>query len=70
MLVAFGESSIRSVEELADRATDDLDGWSERKNGKNIGHAAILNGVEISRKQYESIINSACIRARWIKESA
>lgn len=70
MLVAFGESSIRSVEGLADCATDDLDGWSERKNGKNIGYAAILNGVEISRKQYESIIISACIQARWIKESA
>ena len=32
MLVAFGENNIKTVEDLADCATDDLAGWSERKD--------------------------------------
>ena len=33
VLVAFGENDIKSVEDLAGCATDDLIGWSERKDG-------------------------------------
>jgi hypothetical protein len=33
MLVAFGEHGIKSIEDLADCATDDLDGWNEFKDG-------------------------------------
>jgi transcription termination/antitermination protein NusA len=36
MLVAFGEHGIKSIEDLADCGTDDLDGWSESKDGKTI----------------------------------
>src|SRR5437763_7197665 len=42
MLVAFGENGIKTVEDLADCATDDLAGWSERKDGETIKHAGIL----------------------------
>ena len=45
MLVAFGEHGIKSIEDLADCATDDLDGWSESKDGKTIRHAGILDRV-------------------------
>ena len=31
MLAAFGKHGIKSIEDLADCATDDLDGWSESK---------------------------------------
>ena len=30
-VVAFGENGIKTVEDLADCATDDLVGWTERK---------------------------------------
>jgi N utilization substance protein A len=33
MLVKFGENDIKSVEDLAGCATDDLVGWTERKEG-------------------------------------
>ena len=34
MLVAFGENDIKTVEDLAGCATDDLVGWTERKDGE------------------------------------
>ena len=39
MLVALGENDIKSVEDLAGCATDDLVGWTERKDGEAIRHA-------------------------------
>ena len=33
MLVKFGENDIKTVEDLAGCATDDLVGWTERKEG-------------------------------------
>jgi N utilization substance protein A len=67
MLVAFGEHGIKSIEDLADCATDDLNGWSESKDGKTIRHAGILNGFRVSRKKCEAIIINARIKAGWIK---
>jgi N utilization substance protein A len=67
MLVAFGEQGIRSIENLADCATDDLDGWSETKNGKSIRHPGILDHFRVSRKDCEAIIVNARIKAGWIK---
>jgi N utilization substance protein A len=67
MLVAFGEHGIKYIEDLADCATDDLDGWSEYKNGKIIRHVGILDRFRVSRKDCEAIIISARIKAGWIK---
>ena len=35
MLVKFGENDIKTVEDLAGCATDDLVGWTERKEGED-----------------------------------
>jgi transcription termination/antitermination protein NusA len=67
MLVAFGEHGIKSIEDLADCATDDLDGWSESKDGKTIRHAGILDRFEVSREDCETLIINARIKAGWIK---
>ena len=67
MLVAFGEQGIKSIEDLADCATDDLDGWSESKDGKTIRHAGILDRFKMSREDCEAIIINARIKAGWIK---
>ena len=69
MLVAFGEHGIRSIEDLADCATDDLEGWSESKDGKTIRHAGILDRFSVSREDCEAIIINARIKAGWIKEA-
>src|SRR5262245_4983508 len=67
MLVAFGEQGIKSIEDLADCATDDLDGWSESKDGQTIRHKGILDRFRVSRKDCEAIIMNARIKAGWIK---
>jgi transcription termination/antitermination protein NusA len=67
MLIAFGEHGIKSIEDLADCATDDLDGWSESKDGKTIRHAGILDHVGVSREDCEAIIINARIKTGLIK---
>jgi transcription termination/antitermination protein NusA len=69
MLVAFGENGIKTLEDLADCATDDLLGWTERKKEKDaepIRHKGILAGFEVSRKEAEDMIMSARVLAGWI----
>ena len=67
MLVAFAEHGIKSVEDLADCATDDLHGWRESKDGKTIRHAGILSRLRVSRKVCEAIIMNARTKAGWFK---
>jgi hypothetical protein len=67
MLIAFGEHGIKSLENLADCATDDLDGWSEPKDGRTIRHAGILDRVGVSHEDCEAIVINARIKAGWIK---
>jgi N utilization substance protein A len=66
MLVKFGENGIKTVEDLAGCATDDLVGWSERKDGETTKHAGILDGFEISREETETLIMTSRVKAGWI----
>ena len=66
MLVEFGENGIKTVEDLAGCATDDLAGWSERKDGETTKHAGILE--ELSREEAEALIMQARVKMGWIKE--
>ena len=66
MLVAFAEHGITSIEDLAACATDDLDGWTESKDGKTIRQAGILDHLRLSREDCETIIINARIKAGWI----
>jgi N utilization substance protein A len=69
MLVAFGEHGIKTVEDLADCATDDLVGWTERKKEKDaepVRHAGVLEGFDVSRSEAEEIIMAARVAAGWI----
>jgi N utilization substance protein A len=69
MLVKFGENDIKSVEDLAGAATDDLVGWSERKDGETVRYPGILDGFEMSREDAEAIIMQARVKAGWISEA-
>jgi N utilization substance protein A len=66
MLVKFGETGIKTIEDLAGCATDDLVGWSERKEGETSKHAGILDGFQISRAEAEGLIMRARLRVGWI----
>jgi N utilization substance protein A len=69
MLVAFGENGIKSVDDLAGCATDELSGWTERKDAENVRHPGILDGFDISREEAEAIIMQARLKAGWITEA-
>jgi N utilization substance protein A len=70
MLVAFGENGIKTVEDLAGCATDDLTGWSERKDGEVTRHAGALEGFTIEKEEAESMIMQARVKAGWVDETA
>ena len=69
MLVTLGENSIKTVEDLADCATDDLAGWSERKDKETIRHEGILDGFGLTKTQVEDLILAARVKAGWITEA-
>src|SRR5215210_251812 len=69
MLVKFGEGGVKTVEDLAGCATDDLVGWTERKDGESKREPGILDGYEISREDAEAMIMQARVKAGWITEA-
>jgi len=69
MLVKLGENDVKTVEDLAGCATDDLVGWSERKDGETVKHAGFLDAGETSRDEAEAIIMQARLAAGWITEA-
>ncbi|MFL5107702.1 MAG: transcription termination factor NusA [Xanthobacteraceae bacterium] len=69
MLVKFGEGGIKTVEDLAGCATDDLVGWTDRKDGESKREPGILDGYEISREDAEAMIMQARVKAGWITEA-
>jgi N utilization substance protein A len=70
MLVAFGAKGIRTVEDLAACATDDLVGWTERSGAQITRHPGILDDLLLSRQECDAIILRARIRAGWIEAAA
>jgi N utilization substance protein A len=69
MLVRFGENGIKTVEDLAGCATDDLAGWTERKDGEAVRQPGILDGFELSREEAEALIMQARLKAGWVTEA-
>jgi N utilization substance protein A len=67
MLVALGENGVKTVEDFADCATDDLVGWSERKDGTTTRHKGFLEDFDVSREDAEQMILEARIKAGWIE---
>lgn len=70
MLVALGEAGVKTVEDLADCATDELLGWTERKKEKDaesVRHKGYLDGLELSRADAEELILQARVAAGWLK---
>ncbi|WP_398466462.1 transcription termination factor NusA [Tardiphaga sp.] len=67
MMVKFGENDVKTVEDLAGCATDDIVGWTERKEGSEpVKHAGFLDANEMSREDAERMIMEARVVAGWI----
>ena len=67
MLVALGENDVKSIEDLAGCATDDLVGYTEGRGAEAVRHKGYLDGFEISRAEAEAMIMDARVRAGWIE---
>ena len=70
MLVALGEAGVKSLEDFADLATDDLTGWNERKNGETIKHKGAFSGLDLTAADAEAMIMAARVQLGWIEAPA
>jgi len=68
MVVALGESGVKSLEDLAGCATDDLTGWTERVDGERKHYDGILESFKISAQEAEDVIMRARLAAGWVTE--
>ncbi len=67
MMVTLGENDVKSIEDLAGCATDDLVGYTEGRGQDAVRHAGFLDPFGVSRTEAEAMIMSARVRAGWIE---
>ena len=67
MLVALGENDIKSLEDLAGCATDDLVGWTEKQGAETVRHKGALDAFGLSRTDADAMIMAARVKAGWIE---
>lgn len=68
MMVALGGDEIKTVEDFAGCAVDDLTGWSERKDGETKRFEGLFSGLEVTRAEAEQMILQARLAVGWITE--
>ena len=68
MLVAIGKDGVKSIEDFAGSAADDLVGWTERNDGESKHYEGTLGAFPISREEAEQMIMQARTLAGWISE--
>ena len=68
MVVTLGENDVKSVEDLAGCATDDLTGWTERVDGERKHFDGMLEAYKITAEEAEGLIIRARLQAGWITE--
>lgn len=69
MLVALGKDDIKSLEDFAGCAVDDLCGWTERKDGEVQRFDGALKDFKVSRVDAEQMVMFARVKAGWIDEA-
>ncbi|MBL8790060.1 MAG: transcription termination/antitermination protein NusA [Rhizobiales bacterium] len=70
MVVALGEAGVKSLEDFADLATDELTGWNERKNGETVKHKGYLSEYGVGAAEAEALILQARVQLGWIEAPA
>ena len=69
MLVALGKEGIKTVEDFAGCAADDLVGWTERKDGEAKRFDGTFKDFPVSREEAEDMIMQARLKAGWVTEA-
>ncbi|MBX3476890.1 MAG: transcription termination/antitermination protein NusA [Brevundimonas sp.] len=67
--VALGEGGVKTVEDLADLATDEVRGGYEMQNGERVKVAGVLEAFNLSQEDAEMLILQARVAAGWIDAS-
>ena len=68
MLVALGENDIKTLEDLAGCATDDLLGWNEVVDGERKHMDGIFESFEVVADEANAFIMAARVAAGWITQ--
>jgi N utilization substance protein A len=68
MLVALGKDDIKTMEDFAGCAADDLIGWTERKDGETTRFPGALDDFKVSRAEAEAMVMAARLKAGWVTE--
>jgi N utilization substance protein A len=68
MLVALGKDDIKTMEDFAGCAADDLVGWVERQDGEVKRFEGTLSEFPVSREEAEDMIMTARLKAGWVTE--
>jgi len=66
MMVTLGEDGVKTTEDFAGYAADDLVGWKERKDGETKVFPGVLASHGVSRADAEQMVLSARLKAGWI----
>ncbi|MET3780382.1 N utilization substance protein A [Brevundimonas sp. 1080] len=67
--VALGEGGVKTVEDLADLATDEIRGGYEVKNGERVKVPGVLENFNLAQEDAELLILQARVAAGWIDAS-
>ncbi len=67
--VALGEGGVKTVEDLADLATDEIRGGFEVKNGERVRVPGVLESFSLPQEDAEMLILQARVAAGWIDAS-
>ncbi|MFT4074834.1 MAG: transcription termination factor NusA [Asticcacaulis sp.] len=67
MAVALGAAGVKTVEDLADLATDEIRGGFEQKGGERVRVPGALESFNLSVGDAESLILNARVAAGWIE---
>ena len=68
MMVTLGEDGVKTIEDFAGYAADDLVGWKERKDGETKVFPGVLANHGVSRADAEQMVVQARLKAGWITE--
>ena len=68
MLVTLGKDDIKTMEDFAGCAADDLIGWTERKDGETTRFPGTLDEYKISRVDADAMVMQARVKAGWVTE--
>ncbi len=69
MAVALGEGGIKTIEDLADLATDEIRGGFEQRGGERVRVPGVLESFALSQADAELLILQARVAAGWIDAS-